>query len=202
MRETLGERSEGMYLKAGSMMLLEDHLKLYIQEHEQLMKDLTLVRDMILPDCYIAAGYIRNYVWDRLHGFNKQEKHNDIDVVYFDLQNVSEERDRSLEDNLIKETCNEKWSVKNQARMHVKNGDHPYKCTEDAIAHWPETATAVGVRLDDNNEIKFISPYGLEDLFQMVVRRCPIFRDKEYYLSRVEGKNWINHWPLLKIIEE
>jgi hypothetical protein len=184
------------------MMSLEEQFILYIRENEQLLKDLKLVREMKLPDCYIAAGYIRNYVWDRLHGFNTREKHNDIDLVYFDPENVSEERDRSLENNLIKQTQNEKWSVKNQARMHVKNGDNPYKSTRDAIAHWPETVTAVGVMLDKNDDIEIISPYGLEDLFQMVVRRSPLFQNKEYYLNRVKGKDWINQWPLLKLIED
>lgn len=183
-------------------MTSEEQLKLYIHENEQLLKDLKLVKDMKLPDCYIAAGYIRNYVWDRLHKFNAREKHNDIDVVYFDRENVSEERDHSLEKKLIILTRNEKWSVKNQARMHVKNGSPPYKSTYDAIAHWPETATAIGVMLDSNNAIQVISPYGLEDLFNMVVRRAPLFQNKEYYVDRVKSKDWISQWPRLRIIED
>lgn len=183
-------------------MTFEEQLKLYIRENEQLLKDLKLVKDMNLPDCYIAAGYIRNYVWDRLHEFNAREKHNDIDVVYFDQENVSEKRDHALEKTLILQTGNEKWSVKNQARMHVKNDNPPYKSTFDAIAHWPETVTAIGVMLDCNNEIQVVSPYGLEDLFYMVVRRAPLFQNKEYYKSRVMSKDWVSQWPLLKIIED
>jgi hypothetical protein len=133
---------------------------------------------------------------------NDRGKHNDIDVVYFDRENLSEERDHSLENTLRLQTGNEKWSVKNQARMHVKNENPPYKSTYDAIAHWPETATAVGAMLDSNNDIKIISPYGLEDLFHMVVRRAPLFQNKEYYINRVKSKDWISQWPRLKIIEE
>jgi hypothetical protein len=184
------------------MMILEERLKLYIREHEKLMEDLQLVRDMYLPDCFIAAGYIRSVVWDRLHGYTNREKHNDIDVVYFSPENIAEEKDRSLESYLISQTGNNKWSVKNQARMHIKNGDQPYRSTDDAIAHWPETVTAIGVMLDSNNEIMIIAPYGLEDLFQMMVRRSPLFQDKDYYLNRVKNKNWIIQWPQLTIIED
>jgi hypothetical protein len=53
-------------MKERIRMSFEEQLKLYIQENEQLLKDLKLIKDMKLPDCYIAAGYIRNYVWDQL----------------------------------------------------------------------------------------------------------------------------------------
>jgi hypothetical protein len=183
-------------------MSLEEKLKQLISENEQMMKDLKLVRDLDLPDCYIAAGYIRNYIWDRLHGFNGKETHNDIDVIYFDIHNSSEEIDSVLEQRLVSKTLNEKWSVKNQARMHVKNGDNPYKSTIDAVAHWPETVTSIGVRLDNNNELQIIAPYGLQDLFDMVVRRTDLFQDKDYYLNRVKGKDWTKNWPLLTLIED
>ena len=183
-------------------MSLEEQLKLFVNENEQLLRDLKIARELNLPDCFIAAGYIRNYIWDRLHGFSTREKHNDIDVIYFDLESISEENDQLIENRLIKQTLNEKWSIKNQARMHVKNENLPYKSTFDAIAHWPETATAVGVRLDKNSDLQVISPYGLEDLFDMVIRRSPLFKNKEYYMNRVESKGWKVQWPLLKLIED
>jgi hypothetical protein len=182
-------------------MLLEKRFKEYIQEDENVIRDLELVRDLCLPDCYIAAGYIRSIVWDRLHGFANRGKYNDIDVVFYDAQDTSENRDYAIESQLIAKTGNNKWSVKNQARMHVKNGNSPYTSTENAIAHWPETVTAIGARLDSNH-IEILAPYGLEDLFQMTVRRAPLFQSKEYYLSRIENKNWTSQWPRLRIIKD
>jgi hypothetical protein len=76
--------------------MVEKQLIQYIQEYEQLMNDLRIVKDLELPDGYIAAGYIRNYVWDRLHGFDHRERHNDIDVVYYDLKDSSEDREYYL----------------------------------------------------------------------------------------------------------
>jgi hypothetical protein len=47
-----------------------------------------------LPDGYIAAGYIRNRVWDHLHGFTERTPLNDVDVVYFNPHDLSEETDK------------------------------------------------------------------------------------------------------------
>ena len=38
---------------------------------------------------------------------------------------------------------------KNQARMHVVNNMLPYSSSVDAISKFPETATALGVTLDE-----------------------------------------------------
>ncbi|WP_433752077.1 nucleotidyltransferase family protein [Paenibacillus amylolyticus] len=48
-------------------MLHEERFIQAITDHEQLMHDLQLVQSLHLPQCYIGAGYIRNYVWDVLH---------------------------------------------------------------------------------------------------------------------------------------
>lgn len=182
--------------------MLEQQLKEYIGQHKQLMTDLGMVRDLGLPQCYIAAGYIRNYVWDLLHGLEGTDRHTDIDVVYFDPSDVSEERDLRLEDGLRRLTGNPKWSVKNQARMHENNGDEPYNSTYDALSFWTETATAIGAQLNEAGEIVLCCPYGLEDLFALRVRRCPNFHKRNYYLQRVQKKRWKEQWPQLTIMED
>ncbi|UHA73717.1 nucleotidyltransferase family protein [Paenibacillus sp. 481] len=180
---------------------LETRLQQYVREHEQLMEDLRLVSSLSLSQCYIAAGYIRNYVWDRLHGYEYRAKHEDIDVVYFDSYELSEQRDKEIENELIAHTGNEQWSVKNQARMHVKNGMEPYQSTADALSRWPEVVTAIGVRINDREQIECCHPHGLDDLFNLVVRRSPLFHDRAYYLERVRKKNWKQQWPMLTIME-
>ena len=197
---TLGERSEDMGVNVSSMEVFKEQLKSYILENDQLLSDLKLVRALDLPDCCIAAGYIRNYIWDRLHGFGVQNNHSDIDVVYFYNQDLSEERDWLLERHLRTTTGNEKWSVKNQARMHIRNEDNPYSSTENAMAHWPETATAIGIRIDFNNDIVLTAPYGVDDLFGLKVRQSPLFKDRSYFLERIMGKKWLSTWPNLKLV--
>lgn len=45
----------------------------------------------------------------------------------------------------------------------------PYKSVEDAISRWGTTITCIGVRLEEN-KLKICSPYGLEDLFSLIIR--------------------------------
>ncbi len=182
--------------------LLAERLMNVIRQHEGLMRDLITVRALNLPECYIAAGYIRNYVWDLLHGYTRTDRHTDIDVVYYDLEDVTEARDRRLDSELRSSTGNDKWSVKNQARMHTHNGNGPYHSTWDALSYWPEVTTAIGARLTLDDQIELCCPHGLEDLFALRVRRSPKFHDRDYYLERIRKKNWQNQWPQLTIYED
>ncbi|QYR24051.1 nucleotidyltransferase family protein [Paenibacillus sp. sptzw28] len=182
--------------------MLENRLKQYLSENEAILRDLRLVRGMNLPQCFIGAGYIRSYIWDRLHGITHREIHNDIDVVYYDTAVRSEDREKELELELIRQTGNPKWSVKNQARMHVRNDENPYGSTEDAISRWPETVTAIGARINEEGNIEICAPYGLDDLFNMIVRRSPLFKNRHHYLERIAKKDWKKNWPLITIVEE
>src|SRR3954447_138148 len=104
---------------------------------------LGLVMSLRLPDGWIGAGFVRNAVWDYLHGREASPPRGDIDVVWFDPGQADPSIDQSLEDRLHALEPTLAWSVKNQARMHTRNSDPPYSSTADAIGHWPETATAV-----------------------------------------------------------
>lgn len=165
-----------------------------------MMQDLRRVRSLGLPQGYIGAGYIRNYIWDLLHGYAGRELHSDIDVVYYDAGDIREERDLLLEQGLIEATGHSKWSVKNQARMHLNNGAEPYQSTEDALRYWPEIVTAIAVQLNEQNQLRICAPHGLEDLYTLIVRKSPFFMNADYYNQRVEKKGWQQQWPKLTII--
>ncbi|MBW3512324.1 nucleotidyltransferase family protein [Janthinobacterium lividum] len=64
-----------------------------------------------------------------------------------------------------------------------------------------ETATAVGVRLNDLADIDIAAPFGLHDLFDLVVRPTERFltAKQSVYAGRVRGKNWQGTWPKLRI---
>jgi len=93
------------------------------------------------------------------------------------------------------------WSVKNQARMHERNADLPYLTACHAMRHWPETATAVGVRLSSQGSIEVAAPFGLHDLFDLIVRPTERFLagKQALYLDRIHDKNWQAAWPMLRI---
>jgi len=181
-------------------MKWEQQLAQWISQDQQMMNALRLVRALRMNEGAIAAGFVRNYVWDRLHGFDTRTPLNDVDVIYYDERSKLEERDRKFEKELLKQMPQYQWSVKNQARMHLRNQHTPYHSISDAMLRWPETATAVAVRMNDQDRLEIIAPHGLEDLFHLIVRRGPYFEDVDYFLQRIESKNWLYLWPKLEVI--
>jgi len=155
-----------------------------------MMKVLATVSKLDLPDWWIGAGFVRNKVWDKIFDLEKRTPLGDIDVVFFDPKNQSEAREIEHESRLSKVMLGEKWSVTNQARMHLA----------DAIAAWPETATSIAVRISDNR-LELLAPHGVDDLVAGIVRPTPRFEQKkEQYLVRQTKKNWRVKWPGLKLI--
>jgi hypothetical protein len=152
-----------------------------------------------LPDAWLAAGAVRNAVWDAAHGFVQPTALTDADVVWFDAAHTCQEEDRRVEMTLSARLPGVLWSVKNQARMHVRNGHAPYADCLDAMRAWPETATAVAARLLPDGTIELQAPYGYADLLDLVLRptpRCP----PAIFAQRVAEKGWLHHWPRLTLL--
>ena len=164
-----------------------------------MMDALRQVEALGLPDCWIGAGFIRNAVWDTLHGWPWQEPHSDIDVVYFDAMATDKGLDRRYEALLSGRSPALLWSVKNQSIMHLKNGDAPYCDTADALRFWPERCTAIAVRLCQGR-LDLLAPFGIDDLIALRVRPTPKFaRRLPLYQQRLKAKDWAARWPRLTI---
>lgn len=164
------------------------------------LQTLRVVRDLNLPDWAIGAGFVRNAVWDRLHGFAESTPLSDIDVLFFDPVDASPAREEYLEAALVDALPDRPWSVRNQARMHIRNSDRPYISTEDAMSFWLETPTCVAVRLDQADKISIISPFGLADLIEM--RGAPTaagLKKLDQYMDRMHAKNWPATWPKVTV---
>ncbi len=151
-----------------------------------------------LSDWCLAAGFVRNLVWDRLHGYRVATGLNDIDLIHFDRNHTSESRDRRIEQDLGRRT-GLPWSVKNQARMHERNHDGPYASTRDAMSYWVEIETAVGAALDDDGRIVLFSPFGFDALFELTVTLNARRPKPEAFEQRVAGKRWLEIWPRLAV---
>lgn len=176
-----------------------------VQSDHVMIEILAAVRELELPDGWIAAGFVRNRVWDHLHGYAKPTPPNDIDVVYFDPACLDEAVEKRFEATLLEQLPDQPWSVKNQARMALVNGDLPYRDTADALEHWCETPTPIGVRLDAKDRLQTIAPLGLDDLFELTVRPTPFARRHplklQQYRERMARKNWPGLWPRIRVLE-
>src|SRR4029078_8498846 len=105
------------------------------------MKQLRAVRSLRLPDWCIAAGFVRNRVWDHMHGIAPPRLAADIDVLYYDASELSKAPEQAYEARL--NTLEPApWQVRNQARMHVWKGLPQHKSTSDAMISRLDTADA------------------------------------------------------------
>lgn len=161
---------------------------------------LTTVRELALPDWAIGAGFVRNRVWDHLQGHARASDLADIDVLYFDPADGTGASESAWETALGRLAPGLPWSVKNQARMHLRNTDPPYRDTADALAHWLETPTSVAVRLEPDDKLTVMAPHGLRDLWELRVRPTPSgLRRLDEYRTRMKIKNWPATWPKVRV---
>lgn len=197
--------SAGVALQIVAM--LDDHEKRLIdliRADVSMLAVLSAVRALDLPDCWIAAGFVRNRVWDHLHGYTEATPPNDIDVIYYDPDNLDEAFEKNSETALRENLADKPWSVKNQARMAGVNDDPPYRDTAHALEHWCETPTTVGARLNGHDEIEIIAPLGFDDLFALIVRPTPHAASHpaklDQYRKRMAKKNWPRLWPRIRVL--
>ena len=170
------------------------------------MRALAAGRDVGPPDCVIGAGAIRDVVFEHLHG-RRAGPPRDVDLAYFDPADLSAEGEQAAAAALAARCPDLLFDVHNQARVHLwyeaefGNAIEPYRSIEQAVSTWPETATAVAVRLLADDRIEILAPLGLDDLLAGVLRRNPaqvtpaIFRDR---LAR--RPDLAERWPLVRVV--
>ncbi|KAF1051589.1 MAG: hypothetical protein GAK43_02340 [Stenotrophomonas maltophilia] len=184
---------------------MHQRLRTLIANDPVRLRILRQVRSLQLPDAWVAAGLVRSAVWDALHGRVPSPLPADIDVIWFDPSEATAARDRALEARLRELEPQLGWSVKNQARMHLRNGDAAYTSASQAMIHWPETATAVALRLDAEDQLEVAAPLGLDDLFAGILRptpHCAVGQPRHaVFLQRLAQKAWCDTWPGLRRLD-
>ncbi|MCW6008619.1 nucleotidyltransferase family protein [Micromonospora sp. CPCC 205371] len=130
---------------------------------------LTPVRDVRLPDAWVGAGVVRDLVWGELYGSGFQPTVvRDIDVAYFDPDDLSRERDDRATRELWDAWPDQPWEAKNQAAVHT----------------WYEAKFGDAV-----------APLGLDDLMGGVWRRNPRRVSLERSLERLARHRPADRWP-------
>ena len=162
---------------------------------------LEIIRNLQLEDSWLAAGSVRNFIWNILSGKSGFDAETDVDVIFFD-PTVSYEKTLQLEMELRKAFPAYSWELKNQVYMHIHSPNtQPYTSSKDAMSKYPECCTAIGLRLLENDKLELFAPYGLADIRAFQVRPTPHFltdaERKKLYMQTIRKKNWQTKWPQL-----
>lgn len=179
--------------------MTEHEITEVIRNDKWMMEMLREAEALNLPDWMIGAGFVRNKIWDYLHGFSSEKvPTNDLDLIYMDKANPDPAKDEKLS-QMLSDKTGVNWEVVNQVYTHAWHNTGPYADTEAALADWVETPTCVAISLN-NGIIKLYAPLGIDDLVNLVVRRNDKCSDSDSYEHRVTSKKWAEKWPKLKII--
>src|SRR6516165_2365356 len=173
-----------------------------------LMQILTVARRLCLPDWLVFSGAVYQPVLNHLTGRQFDYGIKDYDLAYFDASDVSYEaedavirRVRAAFDDPLRSMV----EVRNQARVHLwfetKFGEHytPLSCTAEALERFASATFAVGVRLESDNRLHVVAPFGLADLFAL--RLMPNPRRETVHFART-CVNLQRRWPDLVIDNE
>jgi hypothetical protein len=134
--------------------------------------------DMLtVPDCQVAAGAIAQTVWNNILGKPQGWGLKDIDIIYFDRDDVSAKIEKSREQE-VRAVFNDlplNFDVKNEARVHLWYEDkfgypiRQYSSLRGAVDTFPTTATCVAARRCDDR-FESYATFGYDDLFDLIVR--------------------------------
>jgi hypothetical protein len=182
-----------------------DRLEEMLKKNKTLWIVLERADSLGMSNWYLGAGCISQTVWNILYGFDPEYAIKDYDLVYYDASDISYEGE-----NRVVQAAKELFKdipvaidIINEARVHLwieKKAGYKidqYKSTEEAISSWPTTITCVGVNYT-GGKLHVYAPYGLDDVFNMVLRPNKKIATEEVYMDKV--KKWTKIWPKLAVI--
>jgi hypothetical protein len=170
------------------------------------MQLLTVARAQQLPQWRVVAGCVYQTVWNSLTGRPPSTGINDYDLSYFDDSDLSAESETAIESRIRAELPAFPAPIEacNQARVHLWFEQHfgvaysPLSSTDEALMRYASTTHAVGVRLMHDDRLDVFAPFGLDDLFEMIVRPNYALPNKVTHEKKAARARVI--WPELQVI--
>jgi len=147
-----------------------------------LMRVLTTVRDLNLPDWLVMSGAVYQRVLNHLTGRPPDYGIRDYDLGYFDAADISYDAEDAVIRRVaaaLDEPLRSTVEVRNQARVHLWFEAHfgeaytPLSSTAEALERFVSPMFAVGVRLEEGDRLHIEAPFGLADLFALRLRPNP-----------------------------
>ena len=186
---------------------LETRLIDIVRANEGLMHVLRVMRDLDLPDWKLLSGAVYQAVWNERTGRAPGYGVKDYDIGYFDPDTSWEAEDVAIKRvaAAFSPELRDIVEVRNQARVHLwfegKFGEpyEPLTCTDDALARFVAPSFALAVRLEKDDAISVAAPFGLQDVFDMVIRPNPnrgLAKGWDRVIANARGR-----WPEITVVE-
>jgi uncharacterized protein len=172
-----------------------------IRADEDLMRLLQRLRSLHLSQWRLVAGCLYQTVWNALTSRPRGTGIKDYDLVYFDGDDLSWEAEDAVIQRVAAATqdCIGPVETRNQARVHMWSPerfgcDYPrLGCADEALGYYASIVHAVGVRLDDDDGLDIAAPFGLRDMFDMVIRPHHALDNAASHTAKAERARAI--WP-------
>ena len=183
---------------------LEQRLEDIVRSGPTLMRVLTTARDLDLPDWLIFSGAIYQRVLNHLTGRDLDYGIKDYDLGYYDPDTSYDAEDLVIRRvaAAFQPPLRDMVEVRNQARVHLwfegKFGEPyaPLTRTADALDRFTSATFSVGVRLEPDDRLTIVAPFGLEDLFALRLRPNPTRRTNGFARTAASATA---RWPELAI---
>ncbi len=170
------------------------------------MQVLHTARALALPDWLLFSGAVYQRVLNHRTGRPLDYGIKDYDLGYFDAADMSYE----AEDAVIMRAAaafepplREMVEVRNQARVHLwfeaKFGEvyTPLSASAEALTRFVSPLFAVGVKLETDNTLTIVAPFGLQDLFDLNLRPNPHRVTAGFARTAASA---LARWPEIKVI--
>ena len=190
---------QGQHLALNEQIELLSEFVMTIDSLPQILNEISK-----LPDAWLGAGVIFQNVWNVMHGFALNTYINDIDILYWDDQNLTWQAENHYITALNKTFTTTKipFDVKNIARIHLwyeKRFGIPkaeYFSVQESVSTWPVIGACMAMRIK-NGRLEFIAPYGFQDMFSLRVRPNKVLVNRVIYEKK--SMDWQAKWPMLSI---
>lgn len=182
-------------------------LEALVRGSDSLMTVLRGARSLDLPDWLIFSGSVYQKVLNHLTGRPGDHGLKDYDLGYFDASDTgwdAEDRQIQRAAACLPPPLDQLVEVRNQARVHLwfesRFGEpySPLSCSAEALERFVATAFSVGVRLEADDSLTLVAPFGLDDLFGLKLRPNPL-RPAGDFRRKVAGV--LERWPELTLAD-
>jgi hypothetical protein len=157
-----------------------------------------------IRDWWLTSGCLAQTIWNMRGGRPATEGIADYDIVYF-----SEDLTVQAEQQVARDTAalfaefGVTFDVRNQARVHLWYPEKfgvaysPLTSASEGILRFPSTTTAIGLRRTGDEYLDLYAPFGIGNLWDMVVKPNRALPLAEVYKEKAE--RWQTQWPKLVV---